>query len=138
MKYLVDADVLSEPTKPAPDPRVIKWLRLHEADIAVDPLILGELRFGILILPAGNKRRNLQRWFDAGVARLHCLARETETGRRWAELLADLRAAGRSMPVKESLIASTALVHGLTVVTRNRAHFINAGVRIVDPSADRG
>ncbi len=51
MKYLVDANVLSEPTKPAPDPRVIEWLRAHEPDIAVDPVILGELRFGILILP---------------------------------------------------------------------------------------
>ena len=48
MKYLVDANVLSEATKPTPDPRVIAWLREHEPDIAVDPVILGELRFGIL------------------------------------------------------------------------------------------
>ena len=48
MKYLVDANVLSEPTKPTPDPRVVAWLRAHETDIAVDPVILGELRFGIL------------------------------------------------------------------------------------------
>ena len=136
MKYLVDAGVLSEPTKPAPDPRILKWLRLHEADIAVDPLILGELRFGILILPAGRKRRSLQRWFDAGVARVHCLARETETGRRWAELLAHLRATGKTMSVKSSLIASTALVHGLAIATRNRSDYANAGVRIVDPFID--
>jgi predicted nucleic acid-binding protein len=56
VKYLVDANVLSEPTKPAPDPRVVAWLRAHEPDIAVDPVILGELRFGILILPKGRKR----------------------------------------------------------------------------------
>ena len=37
------------------------------------------------------------------------------------------------MPVKDSLIATTAIVHGLAVVTRNRADFVNAGVRIVDP-----
>ena len=62
MKYLVDANVLSEPTKPTPDPRVVAWLRVHEADIAVDPVILGELRFGFLILPKGRKRTALERW----------------------------------------------------------------------------
>jgi predicted nucleic acid-binding protein len=38
MKYLVDANVLSEPTKPTPDPRVVAWLRANEQDIAVDPI----------------------------------------------------------------------------------------------------
>jgi predicted nucleic acid-binding protein len=55
VKYLVDANVLSEPTKASPDPRVIEWLRANEPDIAVDPIILGELRFGILILPKGSE-----------------------------------------------------------------------------------
>ncbi len=73
MKYLVDANVLGEPTKPTPDPRVVAWLRAHEPEIAVDPVILGELRFGILILPKGRRRAALERWFDAGVGRLHCL-----------------------------------------------------------------
>lgn len=50
MPYLVDANVLSEPTKPQPDLRVIEWLLAHERDIVVDPIILGELRFGILPL----------------------------------------------------------------------------------------
>ena len=133
MKYLVDANVLSAPTKPAPDPRVVAWLRAHERDIAVDPVILGELRFGILILPKGSKRAALERWFDAGVGRLHCLAWDADTGLKWAELLARLRAAGKAMPIKDSLIAATAAVHGLAVATRNRAGFGNAGVRIVDP-----
>ena len=47
--FLVDANVLSEATKPAPDPRVLKWLARHEREIAVDPIILGEIRFGILL-----------------------------------------------------------------------------------------
>jgi hypothetical protein len=46
-----EANVLSERTKPKPDPRVVAWLRAHEPEIAVDPVIPGELRFGILILP---------------------------------------------------------------------------------------
>ncbi len=133
MKYLVDANVLSEPTKPTPDPRVVAWLRVREPDIAVDPVILGELRFGILILPKGKKRAALEHWFNAGVGRLHCLPWEANTGLKWAELLAHLRATGKAMPIKDSLIAATALVHGLAVATRNRADFGNAGVRIVDP-----
>ena len=133
MKYLVDANVLSEPTKPTPDPRVVAWLRAYEADIAVDPIILGELRFGILILPKGRKRTALEHWFEAGVGRLHCLPWDADTGLKWAELLAHLRTTGKAMPIKDSLIAATAAVHSLAVATRNRADFVNAGVRIVDP-----
>jgi predicted nucleic acid-binding protein len=133
VKYLVDANVLSEPTKPVPDVRVIEWLRANEPEIAVDPVILGELRFGILILPRGRKRTALERWFDAGVGRLHCLPWDAETGLRWAELLARLRTTGTAMPVKDSLIAATASVHKLAIATRNRADFANAGVSVVDP-----
>jgi toxin FitB len=52
-----------------------------------------------------------------------------------AKLLAALRAAGRAMPVKDSLIAATALVHNLVIVTRNRADFEKPDLRIVDPFA---
>lgn len=135
MRYLVDANVLSEPTRPAPDPNVVEWLRRNERAIAVDPIILGEVRLGILLLRSGKKRVALERWFDAGVQRLHCLPWEAATGLKWAQLLARLRAAGRTMPIKDSLIAATALVHGLTVVTRNRADFEKAGVGIIDPFA---
>lgn len=133
MKYLVDADILSEATKPVPDPGVVEWLRKNERELAVDPIILGEVRFGILLLPKGKRRTRLESWFDAGVQRLLCLPWEAETGLRWAELLASLRASGRSMPIKDSLIAATALVHDLVVATRNRADFEKAGVEIIDP-----
>jgi predicted nucleic acid-binding protein len=133
VKYLVDANVLSEPTKSMPNASVVDWLRRNERDLAVDPFILGEVRFGILLLPRGKRRTNLERWFDAGVQRLRCLPWEAETGLRWAELLATLRASGRAMPMKDSLIAATALVHGLIVATRNRADFEKARVKIVDP-----
>lgn len=137
MKFLVDANVLSEPTKAAPDHRVVDWLRRHERDLAVDPVILGEVRFGILLLPKGKRRTRLEQWFSAGIQRLHCLPWEAETGLRWAELLAALRVSGRAMPIKDSLIAATALVHGLTVATRNDQDFEKAGVKIVNPFAAR-
>lgn len=133
MRLLVDANVLSEPTKIAPDVNVITWLREHERELVVDPAVLGEVRFGILLLPKGKRRTRLESWFDGGIGRLECVPWEAETGLRWAALLASLRASGRAMPIKDSLIAATALVHGLTVVTRNRADFEKAGVTIVNP-----
>jgi len=135
MTYLVDANVLCEPTKPQPEKRVIEWLRRHEGEIAVDPIILGEIRFGIHLLPAGTRRRHLEHWFEEGVRRIHCLPWEATTGLRWARLLADLRAGGKAMPVKDSLIAATALVHDLAVATRNMRDFGNAGVRVANPFA---
>jgi len=133
--YVVDANVLSEATKPAPSPRVVDWLRQNERELAVDPFILGEVRFGIHLLPAGRRRRRLEQWFDDGVARIVCLAWDAASGLRWAKLLADLRASGQALPIKDSLIAATALIHGLTVVTRNTRDFRKAGVRVLDPFA---
>ncbi len=133
MRYLVDANVLSEATRPAPAPRVVDWLRAHAREIAVDPVILGELRFGILLLPRGRKRAALEHWFETGVQRLHCIPWDADTGVRWAALLAGLRRTGTAMPIKDSLIAATALVHGLTVVTRNPVDFAKSGVAILDP-----
>ena len=135
MKYLVDANVLSEATKPAPHASVVAWLRNNEREIAVDPIILGEVRFGILLLPKGRRRSRLERWFDDGVQRVQCIPFEAKTALRWAELLAALRRSGRAMPIRDSLIAATALAHGMTVVTHNRRDFEKAGVKIVDPFA---
>jgi predicted nucleic acid-binding protein len=121
--YLVDANVLCEPTKPVPETAVVEWLRRNEREIAVDPIILGEVRFGIHLLPAGRRRQQLDRWFREGVARIVCVPWDSACGLRWSQLLADLRRTGQAMPIKDSLIATTALVHGLSVGTRTEPDF---------------
>jgi toxin FitB len=135
MIFLVDANVLSEATKPDPSPQVLDWLRENQSEIVIDPIILGELRFGILQMPAGKRRRRLDRWFDQDVAALHCLSWDAVIALRWAELVADLRLAGLEMSMKDSMIAATALVYRLTVATRNVRDFLKAGIKVVDPFA---
>lgn len=135
MTFLVDANVLSEATKPQPDLKVLEWLVRYEREIAIDPIILGELRFGIFLMPPGKRRERLERWFEDGIERIYCLSWEAATALRWARLLAELRASGRSMPIKDSMIAATALVHGLPLATLNRRDFDKAGVEIVEPFA---
>jgi predicted nucleic acid-binding protein len=130
---LVDANVLSEATRAAPDPRILAWLRRRERDLVVDPVVLGEIRYGILLLRRGRRRERLEQWFDQGVSRLRCLAWDVETGLRWAELLAHLRRAGQAMPIKDSLIAATALAHGIPLATLNRRDFLHTGVEVVEP-----
>jgi predicted nucleic acid-binding protein len=135
MTWLVDANVLSEPTKPHPDAKALAWLRRHELDLAVDPIILGEVHFGVLCLPRGKKRLYLEQWFQDVVLCIRCLNWDAAVGLRWSRLLVDLRASGQTMPVKDSLIAASALHHGLMVATRNVADFRKAGVKVVDPFA---
>ena len=133
MKFLVDANVLSEPTKPAPEARVVEWLRRHEHDLTVNPIILGELEYGILLLPASRRRTRLEQWFAVGVQRIHVLDFDATTAAAWSRLLARLKKKGHAMPIKDSLIAATALAHGLTVATRNANDFRNAGVAVENP-----
>lgn len=135
MRHLVDASVLSEATKPEPDPRVLEWLRRNERSLAVDPVILGEVRFGILLLAPGARRAELERWFEQGVGRIQCLSWDSAVGLRWAQLLAGLRRRGRPMSIKDSLIAATALAHDLELATLNLRDFEPARLKLVDPSA---
>jgi len=135
VKYLVDANVLSEATKPSPDPEVVEWLQRNERSIVVDPVILGEVRFGVLLLERGAKRAKLEQWFEQGIRKVQCVPFDAAAGMRWAQLISDLRRRGRPMSVKDSLIAASALTHDLAVATLNERDFAPAKVRIVDPSS---
>src|SRR5438128_9722830 len=80
MRYFVDANVLSEPTRPVPDQRAVAWLGAREGDMVVDPRVLGEMSAGILALTRGKKRVRLEAWFADVV---------------WGDRLRPLRCGGR-------------------------------------------
>ena len=133
MSYLVDANVLSEPTKPSPDPAVIGWLSSHESELFVDSITLGELCIGIQALPVGRKRARLEEWFETLAETIECLPWDLNVSRRWARLVVELKRKRQPLPLLDGMIASTALTHGLTVATRNTRDFQEAGVKVVDP-----
>jgi predicted nucleic acid-binding protein len=135
MTYLVDANVLSEPTKPAPSSKVVNWLSTNERNLVVDSIILGELCIGVLALAPGRKRRQLEQWFDALMQTIECLPWDAKISRRWAKLVVDLRQKGKTMPLLDGMIAATALQHDLTIATRNTGDFRKAGLKVFDPFA---
>ncbi len=86
MTFLVDANVLSEPTKPRFEQRVIDWLAENNAEIVVDPVVMGEIWEGIVALDAGKKQRDLMQWFTELRASVFCLDWNLDTAIAWAEL----------------------------------------------------
>jgi len=133
MIYLVDANVLSEPTKQVADSRVVAWLNANESNLIVDSIIIGELRIGILALPPGRKRDRLEQWYETVVETIECLPWDATISRRWAALVVELRRKGETVPLLDGMIAATALQHDLIVATRNTRDFEKTGVKTSNP-----
>jgi len=133
MTYLVDANVLSEPTRPSPDIKVVDWLRANERTLVVDSIVLGELYLGVLSLPAGSRRARLEQWCEAIRKTIVCLPWDAAVCRQWAKMVVALKRKGTPVPLLDGMIAATALEHGLTVATRNVNDFKHTGVKVVNP-----
>lgn len=73
MKFLADANVVSEVTKQQPSARVLAWLGEHSQDIVVDAIIIAEIWRGVDAMPAGRKRQKLTIWFQNSPCALRCL-----------------------------------------------------------------
>ena len=133
MTYLVDTNVLSEATRPKPDGRVVSWLTANESELCVSPSVLGEIEYGILLLAAGRRKRQLEGWFNTLVQTVKVIEFTLADGAAWARLLLSLRKRGLPMPLADSLLAASALSRGLTVATRNERHFQQASLSVVNP-----
>lgn len=134
MTYLLDTNVVSELTRRRPDRKVLAWFDdTDDAHLHLSVLSLGEIRKGVQMLPHGAKREELSRWLEVALPEwfeTRLLAITAQVAATWGSLLADL---GRPAPAIDSLLAATALHHGLAVVTRNVTDFDFPGLAVVDP-----
>ncbi|SMF57402.1 hypothetical protein SAMN06265365_10489 [Tistlia consotensis] len=133
--FLIDTVVLSELRKRQRDPGVVAWVESQRtSDLFLSVVSIGEIERGIALQRSRNPAfaRTLTAWLDRVLALYHdrILPFELSTARRWGTLSA---AIGNDSA--DLMIAATALDHGLTVVTRNIAHFVPAGVSVLDPFA---
>ena len=136
MAYLLDTNVISEQTKPVPDPGVLNWLAAHAvSETYLSVITLGEIEQGILLL--GNTKRSrayrtwlekLERDFDGHVLEVNRAVEQT-----WAKITARALQAGKTLGYADSLIAATGLTHGLTIVTRNTDDFLPVTKDLIVP-----
>ena len=137
MSFLLDTNVVSEWTKPHPNPGVVEWLEtVNEDDVFLSVVTFAELRHGIERLAAGARRRKLDQWlrselparFEGRIALI-----DGAIADEWGRLVAQREACGKSIHAMDALLAATARVHELTLVTRNVSDFSASLKTLVNP-----
>jgi hypothetical protein len=133
VSYLLDTCALSDGGKLNCDRGLASWLVTTPLEAQfVSVLSLTEIEFGILRMPAGRKRERLAEWCATALRQTFAgriLPFEEPDARIWAAL----RVAEPNRKFLDSQLASTALAHGLTVVTRNVRDFRFAGLPVFNP-----
>ena len=131
---LVDTNVLSELPRSRPNPNVLAWFAAQET-IHLSAVTLEELTFGVA-RSAPASRPKLGRWLEALLeSRPIILEVNSAVARASGELRAERESRGRRVAQADMLIAATALIHGLTLATRNTRDFDGCGVLLVNPFA---
>ena len=137
MKYLLDTCVVSELVKEEPHPAVIRWLdECDENAIYLSVITIGELMKGIAKLADGDRKETLQSWISNDLAvrfERRILEIDTEAAWAWGMMLGEAERRGEKLPVVDSLIAATANVHDLIVVTRNEQDMARCRVKVFNP-----
>ena len=137
MSFLLDTNVVSESTKPRPNPGVVAWLAaVDEDDAFLSVITLTELRYGVERLAQGRRRKQLDRWlqqdlplrFEGRILPIDALVADT-----CGKLVARTESLGRPIEARVAFIAATAQVHQLTLVTRNVSHFETTVKSILTP-----
>jgi predicted nucleic acid-binding protein len=136
VRYLLDTNILSETRKKHPDEKLLAFVaEAHPSSLYLSVLTLGELRKGVAQRQRSDPSaaKSLAGWVDGlefGFAD-RTVGIDTATARLWGEL-----SARRPRPVIDTLLAATAIVHNLTLVTRNTADVQDIDVRLHNPFAD--
>jgi hypothetical protein len=136
-RYLLDTNIISNITKPAPSAHLIAWMaEQNDADLFISSLTVAEIRRGILEKPAGTKRRELERWFSGPDGPRALFAGrvfpfDENAALIWARLMSEGTGKGRPRNPLDMIVASVAEANDCVLVTDNVKHF--PGFRIVNP-----
>ena len=130
--YLLDTNVVSELRKPRPHGAVLAWIQgVADANLHLSAVTIGEIQTGIEITRRQDaaKAAEIEAWLDHVAASINVLPVDAIVFRQWARLMH-----GRSDTLYEdAMIAATAQVHGLTVVSRNVADMRVLDVPVLNP-----
>jgi len=134
--YLLDTNVVSELRRPRPHGAILAWLReVSDSEIYLSAVTIGEVQAGIEITRERDpaKAADIELWLEEVAKTYNVLPMDADIFRAWARLMHrrsdDL--------IEDAMIAATAIVHKLTVVTRNVRDFDRLGVRTLNPFSAR-
>jgi tRNA(fMet)-specific endonuclease VapC len=128
IRFLLDTNVLSEPLRPSPHPRLVSHLHDHREEIATAAPVWHELLFGCQRLPLSRKREAIESYlFGTLRASMPILPYDQEAAEWHAAARAKLVAMGKPPPFVDGQIAAIAMVQNLVLVTSNRSHFASFG-----------
>lgn len=134
--YLLDTNVVSELRRPRPNRSVVNWIKGIAADqMFLSAVTIGEIQAGIEVIRSQDKKKasELTAWLANVIATHQVLPMDVPAFREWARLIH-----GKSNSlIQDAMIAATANVRGLIVVTRNRRDFIALGVSSFNPFEER-
>jgi toxin FitB len=137
VKYLLDTCLISELVKKEPSAEVIAWLdEQDEHCLFLSVLTFGELQKGIAKLPDSVRKSELQAWADHDLVDRFAgriLSVDLKTALAWGSMQGEAESMGQKLPVMDSLIAATAAVHRLTVVTRNVKDIGRCNTPVLNP-----
>lgn len=130
--YLLDTNIVSELRKPKPHGGVVEWISsVNDVDLYLSAVTLGEIQAGIELTRKQDpvKAAELEAWLGLVAVSYNILPMDAEAFRKWAQLM---HRKSNSL-YEDAMIAATAQVHKLTVVTRNTADFKVLDVPILNP-----
>lgn len=134
--YLLVTCVLSEMTRPEPDPGVLDWVAQQvDSTLFISVITAGELLYGVYRLPDSHKKTRLNQWLNGLLHdyRERILPLDTGAVDHWARMAVAAAQAGKTLALADGYIAAIALQYDMAVVTRNVRDFEETGVRVVNP-----